>query len=60
VVRTLHAEFVRAARHPDVERLLTTQAADLITSTPEAFAAFIASEMARLGEIVRDTGVKAE
>jgi tripartite-type tricarboxylate transporter receptor subunit TctC len=60
VVRTLHAEFVRAARHPDVERLLTTQAADLITSTPEAFATFIASEMARLGEIVRDTGIKAE
>jgi tripartite-type tricarboxylate transporter receptor subunit TctC len=60
IVAKLHDVFVEAARSPEVERLVVPQAADVITSTPEAFARLIAADIARLAPIIRASGARGE
>ena len=60
VVRRLNDEFIKAMRHPDVMQMVTSQAAEVITSTPEEFARRIEADSARYGNIVRKLGLKAD
>jgi tripartite-type tricarboxylate transporter receptor subunit TctC len=60
VVAFLHDAFVKAVGGPEVARLLAPQAAEAVTSTPEAFSRLIAADIERLGKVVRDAGIKAE
>ena len=60
VIKFLHDEFVRAVQSPEVRKLVEPQAAEVVTSTPEQFAALISADIARLGKVVRDAGAKAE
>ncbi len=45
---------------PDVKQRLATLGFDAIGSTPDEFAGFITSEMAKYGKIVRDANIKVE
>ena len=57
VVRRLSDEIVRAMNLPDVkERVLNTGAVPA-ADTPAAFAAFMARERQRLGEVIAKTGI---
>jgi tripartite-type tricarboxylate transporter receptor subunit TctC len=60
IIKFLHDELVKAAQSPEVLKMVQPQAADVITSTPQEFAALIAADTARLGKVVRDAGAKAE
>jgi tripartite-type tricarboxylate transporter receptor subunit TctC len=60
IVGRLNAEFVKAAQAPDIAKMVAPQAADVITSTPEEFGKLIAADIARLGKLVRDAGIKAQ
>jgi len=60
VVKKLHEEFVAAARNPELVQLVTSQAAEIVTRTPEEFSALIARDMDRLGKIVREAGIRIE
>jgi tripartite-type tricarboxylate transporter receptor subunit TctC len=60
IVRRLNEEFVKAMNASDVFKRFTDNGLDVVTSTPEQFAALIARDAARLGKIVRDSGAKAE
>ncbi|MGZ5804889.1 MAG: Bug family tripartite tricarboxylate transporter substrate binding protein, partial [Xanthobacteraceae bacterium] len=60
VVKLLHDEFVKAANSPEVQKLVVPQAAEVVTSMPEEFAALVAADITRLGKVVRDAGAKAE
>ena len=60
LVRKLNADITRALGTPDVTEKLVNLGFEISTSTPEQFAAHIKSEMARIGKIVRDTGMKVE
>ena len=44
---------------PDVKQKLISQGADPETNTPEEFAKYVKSEMAKWGKVVRDTGASA-
>ena len=49
-------EFRKAAEHPDVTKIITDQAADIVTGTPENFAALVKSDGMRLGQIMQAAG----
>ena len=60
IVRKLNEEFVKAANAPEVVQKVAAQAVDITTSTPEEFAKLIASDVDRLGKVIRDAGIKAQ
>ena len=60
VVRKLHDELVKAVRNPEIEGKITSQGLDVVTTSPEEFAAMIRRDSDVLGKVVRDAGIKAE
>jgi len=60
VIAKLNAAFVEAVRDPQVATLMADQGTEAHATTPEQFAAFIASETERMGQLVRAVGAKAE
>ncbi len=60
IVAILNAEFVRIAKLPDVRERLKSEGAEVISSTPEEFAAHIREEGRKWGDAVTRTGVKVE
>jgi len=60
VVQKLNQEFVKAVRSPDIEKSLTERGLDVVTNTPEQFAAVIKADTATLGKVVKESGAKAD
>ena len=60
IVSQVHAEVARISNLPDVRERLTAAGFELAGSSPEAFAAIIRDNNARLGKVIRDAGIKAE
>jgi len=60
VVAKLHEAIVRALAKPEVRERLVSEGAEVIGSTPEAFAAHITAELARMGKLIRDAGIRME
>jgi tripartite-type tricarboxylate transporter receptor subunit TctC len=60
IIRQLHAEVLNIARRQDTRELLGAQGSDVIGSTPEEFAAFIKSETAKWGRVIKAAGIKPE
>lgn len=60
VIRRLHLELTKAARTPEMKEFLESQAAGVITNTPEEFRTLIRNDIVRWRKIVRDAGAKAE
>jgi tripartite-type tricarboxylate transporter receptor subunit TctC len=59
IIRRLAEEAGRAAKQHSVIDRLAPDSAEAIGSTPEEYAAYIASEQKRWGEVVRKAGIKA-
>jgi tripartite-type tricarboxylate transporter receptor subunit TctC len=53
-------ETLKVLRAPGFREKLLVQGADVVGSTPDEFAAFVRSEYARWGQLVRQSGIKAE
>ena len=60
VVAKLNEEFIKAVRSPDIEKSLTERGLDVVTSTPDQFAAQIKTDTAVLGKVVKESGAKAD
>jgi tripartite-type tricarboxylate transporter receptor subunit TctC len=60
IVRKLNTELIRAAKSPDVVEKVAAQAVEMTTSTPENFAKLLASDIERLGKLIRDAGIKTQ
>jgi tripartite-type tricarboxylate transporter receptor subunit TctC len=60
VVRKLNAETVAVLQMPDVRRRLTESGVLPTSSSPDAFASYIAKETARWGKLIRANGIKVE
>ena len=55
----VNQEIRKIVEIPDVKQKLISQGADPETNTPEEFAKYVKSEMAKWGKVVRDTGASA-
>ena len=60
VISRLHQEVVRVLSSADVKQRYFTLGVDVIGSTPEQFAAAIRAEIARLGKVIKDAGIRSE
>jgi tripartite-type tricarboxylate transporter receptor subunit TctC len=60
VVARLHAEIDRILRLPDVRERLASVGIEVAQKSPAEFGAFIQSETAKWGKIVRDSGAKID
>ena len=60
VVQRLNQEFIKAVRSPDIEKSLAERGLDVVTNTPEQFAAVIKADTATLGKVVKESGAKAD
>jgi tripartite-type tricarboxylate transporter receptor subunit TctC len=60
VVTRLHDEIVRALKMPDVKERLESVGFEIVGSTPEAFGAYIKSEIVKWAPVVKASGAKAD
>jgi len=60
IVQRLNADVVKQLTTPEFVSWLLAQGADATPSTPEAFTAFMKSELALYARLVRQSGMKAE
>lgn len=59
VIKRLHAVFAGAVRTPEIRERLAAQGFDVVGSTPQAFAAFVKSEIPKWAKVVKASGAKA-
>lgn len=60
IVSKLHGEVMRITRLPETRDRLSAQGFDLIGSSPQEFSNHIKANIARIGKVVREAGIKAE
>lgn len=60
VITRLHGEILRVIGLPETRTKIGEQGADIVTSTPEQFAAYIRGETAKWARLIREVGVKPE
>ncbi len=60
IIDRIQAEVVRVGAMPEVRERLATQGFEVLTGTPEAFAAFIARESERVARVVKQSGIRLE
>ncbi len=59
ILDRLHREFVEILKMPDIQQKHVDVGADIIASTPEQFHAYLKSEVAKFGKLVKAAGIKA-
>ncbi|HEY9532600.1 MAG TPA: tripartite tricarboxylate transporter substrate-binding protein [Burkholderiales bacterium] len=59
VIEVLHRELVRAYNAPDIKDQVTKTGSYVAADTPEEFAAFIKSENAKWGKVIKEAKIKA-
>ena len=59
IVRLLNAEIVKALQLSDVRGTLAAQAVEAVSSTPEEFAMYIKSEIAKWAKVIKDANIHA-
>ena len=60
ILDKIYRETLAVAALPEVRESLGKQGMDVVTSTPEQFAALVKSDLARWSKLVKDTGITAE
>ena len=60
IVSKLSAEIARGLQDQALKDRFVALGAELLSSSPEEFAAYIRSETAKWGKVIRDSGAKAE
>lgn len=60
VIRRLNQEMVAFLQRPDTRERFLGAGVESLGSTPEALAATVKSEMARIGKVIKEAGIKAE
>ena len=60
IVNRLNAETLKAIQVPEVRERLTAIGFDIVTSTPEAFAAYIRSEVVKWRKVAKQMGLAVE
>ena len=60
IIRRLNQEVVRALNQSDIKEKLANTGAEVVGSSPEQAASVIKSDMARLGKVIKDAGIRAD
>ena len=60
IVTTLHAGTVKAIRAKEVSERLSSEAAEIVGSTPREFADFLKAEINKWADVVKKANVRAD
>ncbi len=60
IIARLNKEFVALLQRPDIREQISRTGADPVGDSPEEFAAFIRTEIAKWGQVVKAARIKAE
>jgi len=60
IITRLNAETARALNTPDLKSAIAAGGSELMSGTPEQFADYIRTEIARIGRIAKTAGIRAE
>jgi tripartite-type tricarboxylate transporter receptor subunit TctC len=60
IVTRLNQEIVRVLNLPDVREKFLNIGAEIVASSPQEFIATLRSEVARMGKVIREAGIKAD
>lgn len=60
VIARLNREIVSIVRQPEIRDNIVAQGGDVVASTPEEFDKTLRQDIARLGRIIREAGIKPE
>ncbi|MGZ5140661.1 MAG: tripartite tricarboxylate transporter substrate-binding protein, partial [Vulcanimicrobiaceae bacterium] len=60
IVNRLNSEILQVVAQPAAKDQLLKMGFEIVSNTPEQYAAFLREEHARWGKIVRDLNLKAE
>ena len=60
IIERLHQEITRALRAPDMKQRLTSLGLGAVSSTPEAFGAYMKSETEKWAKVIKTMGIKPE
>ena len=56
----IQRDVLRVLATPEVRNRLVDLGVDIVASTPEEFAAYLRTEIARYAKVIKDAGIKAE
>jgi len=59
IVTKINREVVAALQLPEARAALLAQGAESVPTTPEEFGAFLRSEIAKWGKVIKEAGIKA-
>jgi tripartite-type tricarboxylate transporter receptor subunit TctC len=59
-ITRLHSEVVKILKADDVKQQLATDGAEVVANRPDEFAAYIKSELAKWGGVIKTARIKAE
>lgn len=60
IVAKIHSEVARVLGLKEIRTALASQSFEIVTATPEQFAAFIKDELAKWGKVVRESGMRID
>jgi tripartite-type tricarboxylate transporter receptor subunit TctC len=60
IITKLHGEVARVIAQPGINDRFISLGAELVSSSPEDFGAYIKSEIAKWGKVIRESGAKAD
>ncbi|MEO7727714.1 MAG: tripartite tricarboxylate transporter substrate binding protein [Burkholderiales bacterium] len=60
IVSLIHAAIVKVLGRPDLQERMAAQGADIIANTPQQFAAYIKTDLAKWAKVVKDSGARVD
>lgn len=60
VIKTLHSNLIKVAGNTEFKELISAQAAEVVTNTPEQFRKFVQDDIVQTGKAVKAAGLKIE
>ncbi len=60
IVQRLNQEIARVLNRPEAKEKLLKAGLDVVADSPQEFAAMIRGEIARMGKVIREAGIKVE
>ncbi len=60
IIRRLNAEIVRVLNRPDVKEKFLNTGSEIVANSPVELAATIRQDIARIGKVIKDAGIRGE
>jgi tripartite-type tricarboxylate transporter receptor subunit TctC len=60
VINRLNQEMIRVLNRPDVKEKFLSMGVEVVASSPQEFAAAIKAEVARMGKVIKEAGLRVE